>query len=217
MLFAAASILLSAWPHARKPVAKAPEVVISAARNNYFYAGIDNPISALAEGCPSDSLVLTTEKGSIHREGDYFVAHFDSTGVATINAMEKLPGHTLKNIGSDWFRIIPLPLPIVQVGNLPGDSVRAGLFAVQQVLLAHFVSDNLIIDINIPVISYSVKYLSGARNVILERQVKGPSLLPVLDLMQQAKASDTFIFENIMVRMPDGKIHKSGNLIYELY
>jgi gliding motility-associated protein GldM len=98
--------------------------VISVNNMNVFYRGIDNPISIAVPGIASDKIKVSITNGTISgRNGKYVVSVDKGTETVIDVSTEPKPGEN-KKVGSYAFRILRIPAPSVNLGNIHPDCER---------------------------------------------------------------------------------------------
>jgi hypothetical protein len=83
---------------------------------NILYAGIDNPISFAVEKIATKSLVIKTNNGVIKKDLENYIIVPATYGTAEISLF-KIVNRKEILIGSKYFRVKRMPLPIFKIGN----------------------------------------------------------------------------------------------------
>jgi len=104
---------------------------ITPIRNNIVYLGVNNPLTALAEGVSCQSIFLSTENGTLSKTDCYFSYYPKFVDDAKIKILEK-KNNQLKELGYVRLRARDIPPPVAYVGGNSGDTIRLKEFQAQQ-------------------------------------------------------------------------------------
>lgn len=107
------------YPFSNEYIVAQPSVTVSVEEMNVLYIGVDNTVSISASGIPKDNLVPNISNGTIKPEefGDKWIVNIlPGSRTAVITVMLELNG-SMREMGSQRFRIKQLPDPIVTIAN----------------------------------------------------------------------------------------------------
>jgi hypothetical protein len=104
---------------------------ISAPRNQFLYAGMDNSLDVTVCGTNCDNVLLVCDNGRIVRSEDCnFVITRASPGGTTIRMIRVLHGDTAI-VQERWLPVRRIPSPVARVANKTGGNVSAAVFRAQ--------------------------------------------------------------------------------------
>lgn len=197
--------------HSEFMVAK-PSVTISPTKMNVFYTMVQNPVSISAPGIPTENLLPPDISTGIltGSKGNYFVTVSEPGKMVTITVRARIGG-AIKEIGSSVFRVRKLQDPIAKVANLTGGIIEARILKLQAFI--YIESGNAEFNLVYPCLGYT---LSVSRsNEYIPRPASSNGLLTQSskDYFGNLRTGDKVFFDDIKVRMPDGKT-KILNPIY---
>ncbi len=195
-----------------------PSASISATKMNVFYMGLDNPVSVAVSGVPQEKVRATMSGGGgslTSKGGGKYIVRVSSGKEATINVSADLGGGRTRSMGSQKFRIKPIPPPVPTVAGKTGGGIRKGVVKGAPYVVATlkgFVFEG----VKFKIISYKFSTV-GSGNLLEEAPVRGARLTGrALSLLQKARSNQKIFFEDIKAKGPDGRVRNIGSLIFKL-
>jgi len=189
-----------------------PTATIAPVLMNVLYAGIPNDISIAAAGAASQNVTAVSTNGNITRKSNDIwtvTPQLGSDAVITVSA--RLSSGQAQTMGSQTFRVRPLPDPIafLSVTNADGNKSRfrggplakAGLMATETLSAA---IDDGILDIPFNVLRFDVSTTDGMG--ITQRETSDGARFSQRqkDLIRSANRGKTVLITRIVTRGPDG-------------
>jgi GldM C-terminal domain len=172
---------------------QAQKSVVALDKMNVLYMGVTNPVSIAVEGVEDSKLKVTIDNGSIVKNtyGNYnvFTAR---TGLAIVS-IEWQGGKAEKK-----FKVKPLPDPIAMVGNYDQDHFKAETDINLALIVGY---KNLDFDCKSSVVGFKLTRIS-INGEIKEVVVQGSFNRDCLELIQNKKIGDTFIYSDIKCLCP---------------
>ena len=192
-------------------------VSVSATKMNVFYIGVDNPVAVSAAGVPSNQVQVSmtgSGGGSISKnsDGTYNVKVSQQTKLGefayvTVSA----PGLTEKR----EFRVKRIPNPNAKLSNSMGGVMGAGEFKAQKGLFA--VLDNFDFDAKCEIIGYQLVRVPRRQDPLIAANKGGGYNAEARGVVDQAKAGDTYYFENVKAKCPgDASGRDINQLVFKI-
>ena len=192
-------------------------VSVSATKMNVFYIGVDNPVAVSAAGVPSNQVQVSmtgSGGGSISKnsDGTYNVKVSQQTKLGefayvTVSA----PGLTEKR----EFRVKRIPNPNAKLSNSMGGVMGAGEFKAQKGLFA--VLDNFDFDAKCEIIGYQLVRVPRRQDPLIAANKGGGYNAEARGVVDQAKAGDTYYFENVKAKCPgDASGRDVNQLVFKI-
>jgi hypothetical protein len=177
-----------------------PSATIAADKMNVVYLGIDNPISVAAAGISSNDLEVFLSDPSLGELEQVARGKFSiipkKVGMLQIEMKDKRRGRTLARF---QFRVKRIPNPQVRIG-MEASSGSTPAAKLNQMRGLTALLENFDFDAKCTVSSFQLHYYAAdGKNKSLQNTAaafKGE----VLEVIQNAKAGDSFIFSDIKVR-----------------
>ena len=176
---------------------------IAADKMNVLYADVDNPLTIAVENCPSNSIIVKTDNGTISGSKGSYVFRSNQFGKADIILYKKVNGK-LKQIGKNSFRVKLIPDPIAKVGPSAGGKIQRIILKSQQYIRADYAGVD--IDINIPIDSFTVIIIRG--DTCISKELKNYTSKfskELTDALAEIKQSDIVIFKDIYSKRYNGE------------
>lgn len=174
---------------------------IAADKMNILYIGIDNPITISAENNSVNSLIVQTTNGKITGTNGKYIFRSNTIGSAEISLYKKT-NKGLTKIGSSFFRVKNIPIPVFKIGSGSPCMPKPVLANVQFVRAdlenfdfeAHFSIDSFVVCIvpNDGCTFKTIKNIGGEINEEIRNE------------FQQLKEGDVIMFKKIFAKGPDG-------------
>ena len=190
-----------------------PSVTVSPTKMMVMYQELQNPISVAAPGYTSNDIIVTVEGGKLTKDnsgaGNYFVeVDKNARKVLVKTAAKSATGKTV-DLGTQEFRVKPVPDPIVRIGDITGGKVdKESLLGYGRVMAV--MKDFDFEGFNYTVDSYTV---STYRGTFIDKQNKGPKFNDeVVALISNAQSGQRIQFQDICVKSPKGEIRNIGSI-----
>ena len=196
----------------------AQKITVTNDRNNFFYLGLDNPITVIAENCSCKDLVVKTNNGNITGTGCTRIYRGNEVGKTDIIVYKKL-GNKLKKIGENTFRVKIFPPPVFKIGPYGGGYESNNERKVQKVVIANqqYVRadlENFDFDIKYSIDSFSVKvFYNDSAKIKTFFNVTGKISQQISDGFSVLKKDDIVIFYSIFAKGPAGQQYELAPLI----
>lgn len=192
-------------------------VSVSATKMNVFYMGVENPVAVSAAGVPSNQVNVSMAGaggGSISRNGDgTFTVKVtqptrkDEFAYVVVSA----PGLSERR----EFRVKKIPDPVAKLSASMGGVMGSGEFKAQRGLAA--VLENFDFDARCEILGYTLVRVPRRQDPQLEANKSGPYGAGARTLVDQAKAGDTYYFENVKAKCPgDGAGRDINTLVFKI-
>ena len=176
-------------------------IAVAADKMNVLYVGIDNPITIAAENCSNKSLVVKTTNGKLIKENGQYLFRSETIGAAEISVYKNQNGKLTK-LGSTFFRVKALPLPIFKVGS-GRQSVAKVELANQQFVRAEL--EGFDFDAKFPVDSFTVCIVpSDTCSYSVIKNIGNKINDDIRSQFQRLKENDVVIFKKIFAKTPGG-------------
>lgn len=177
---------------------------VSADEMNVFYVGVKNPITVSAAGVPSAQLQVTSKGISMTGSGAKRVVTAKKTGIATIT----LSGGGLTK--TDFkFRVKRIPDPVVKCAGKMDGVVKAGTFKAQLGLIPNL--ENFDFDARCNIQSYVLFYTKKGQDPYAIKGSGNRFSGQVLQVVQKAKANDTYMFTEVKAKCPGDIVARRVN------
>lgn len=184
---------------------------VSVDKNNFFYVGLDNPITVTVENCSCNSLRVKTSNGKIIGSGCSYIYRIDTSIVKNLSnwytyiiVSKKMKGKT-QNLSKFFFRLKSVPDPFPKVGNSIKDNISLEELKNTRLLKAEMESFDY--SINFKVNSFTVSAIRSDSKLCNEINNLGNRFNEeTILLINQLKKNDIIIFDNIFVNGEDGSL-----------
>lgn len=94
------------------------QTVVSASKMNVFYRGVENPLRVSVPGVDPTAVEISVSSGTYRRDGVGYIVVPAQGQVCNVNVYARIDGQR-RSMGTEEFRIKPVPDPFPQVINLP--------------------------------------------------------------------------------------------------
>jgi gliding motility-associated protein GldM len=177
-------------------------VSVSATKMNVFYMGVDNPVTVSAAGVPSNQVQVSMSGaggGSISRNAD---------GTFNVNVSQptRKDEYAYVNVTAPGlsekreFRVKRIPDPVAKLSSSMGGVMGSGEFKAQRGLFA--VLEGFDFDAKCEIVGYTLVRVPRRQDPQLEPNKGSAYGASVRGLVDQAKAGDTYYFENVKAKCP---------------
>lgn len=192
-------------------------VSVSATKMNVFYMGVDNPVAVSAAGVPSNQVNVSMSGsggGSISRNAD-------GTFNVKVTTPTKLGEFAYVNVSAPGltekreFRVKRIPDPVAKLSSSMGGVMNSGEFKAQRGLFA--VLENFDFDARCEILGYQLVRVPRRQDPQVEANKGGPYNAGPKGLVDQAKAGDTYYFENVKAKCPgDASGRDINQLVFKI-
>ncbi|MDQ3015631.1 MAG: hypothetical protein M3R25_02775 [Bacteroidota bacterium] len=192
-------------------------VSVSASKMNVFYMGVPNPVEVSAAGVPSAQVNVSMSGsggGSITRNGD-------GTFTVNVSSPTKLGEFAYINVSAPGlsakkdFRVKRIPDPVAKLSSSRGGVMGAGEFKAQRGLNA--VLENFDFDAKCEIMGYQLVRVPRRQDPQLAANRAGAYGGEARGLVDQAKAGDTYYFEDVKAKCPgDGSGREINQLVFKI-
>jgi len=191
---------------------------------NVFYIGVDNPIECGISGIAGDKINASISGGGAKitpkGNGKFVVRVTEPTKkgefvkVAVSGPKPEFDRDGGSHSESKDFRSKYIPDPIPEIGGKNGGKMRSGEFKVQKGIAATLYGFDF--DAKFEVVSCEVTY-APKRDDLQTKTNQGALFTgDVKALMSQAKPGDSFFFDDIRAKGPDGKTRNLGTIGFSI-
>jgi len=198
------------------------QATISLDKMNVFYVGVDNPITMSASGIQASKLTYSAENCTVTRDAasgvnKYIVRPTKAGQMAKITLFGELPDGSKKS-WENKYRVKNIPDPYPVVAGKKGGAACANEIKVQEAIFAKL--DAFDFDVKFEVISYEIFYVpkrgeplqGNGRNNLLNGAVDQS----VRAVIEKLAPGGKLYFDNIKVKMPDGRIRNVGSIVFNI-
>lgn len=192
-------------------------VSVSASKMNVFYMGVPNPVEVSAAGVPSAQVNVSmtgSGGGSISRNSD-------GTFTVNVTSPTKLGDFAYVNVSAPGltakkeFRVKRIPDPIPKLSNSRGGVMGSGEFKAQRGISA--VLENFDFDAKCEIMGFQVVRVPRRQDPQPAANRGGPYNGDARGLIDQAKAGDTYYFEDVKAKCPgDAQGRDIGQLVFKI-
>jgi gliding motility-associated protein GldM len=199
-------------PFSASYIVAPPSVTISPTKMMVMYQELQNPISIAAPGVTPNDIIVNVEGGKLTKDktaGNYFVEVDKNARKVLVKTSAKAPDGKVHDLGTQEFRVKPVPDPIVRIGDITGGKVdKEALLGYGRVMAV--MKDFDFEGFNYTVDSYTV---STYRGTFIDKQNKGPRFNDeVIALISNAQSGQRIQFQDICVKSPKGEIRNIGSI-----
>ena len=177
-------------------------VSVSATKMNVFYMGVDNPVTVSAAGVPSNQVNVSMSGGG----GGRISRNSDGSFTVNVSSPTRKDEFAYVNVSAPGlserreFRVKRIPDPVAKLSSSMGGVMGAGEFKAQRGLLA--VLENFDFDAKCEVIGYRVVRVPRRQDPMPATNRGGPYGGEARGVVDQAKAGDTYYFEDVKAKCP---------------
>ena len=191
-------------------------VSVSATKMNVFYMGVDNPVAVSAAGVPSAQV-----KVSMSGSGGGTISGSGGTYNVRVTSPTKLGEFAYVNVSAPGlnekreFRVKRIPDPVAKLSSSMGGVMNSGEFKAQRGLFA--VLENFDFDAKCEILGYQLVRVPRRQDPQVEANKGGSYGAQCKGLVDQAKAGDTYYFENVKAKCPgDASGRDINQLVFKI-
>jgi len=177
-------------------------VSVSATKMNVFYTGVDNPVAVSAAGVPSNQVQVSMSGAG----GGSITRNSDGTFNVRVTSPTKKDEYSYVNVGAPGlsekreFRVKRIPDPVAKLSSSNGGVMPSGEFKAQRGLFA--ILENFDFDAKCEIIGYRLVRVPRRQDPIIGTNKAGPYGAECKGIVDQAKAGDTYYFEEVKAKCP---------------
>ncbi len=200
------------------------KAVVSPTKMNVFYIGVDNPIECGISGIAGDKITASIAGlgGTITPLGN---GKFN-VRVKEASTKSKLTKITItgpkpeydraggSHTESKEFRAKFIPNPVLELAGKSGGKIKSGEFKVQKGIVAKLY--DFLFDAKFEVLSCEVTYAPKRDDLQTKSNPSPLFTSDVKALMSQAKPGDSYFFDDVIVRGPDGNKRNLGTIAFSI-
>ncbi len=180
------------------------QAVVSVEKMNVLYRGLENPISVAIAGIDAKNVIVKVDHGLITKKDDvhYLIKPMGSNLQLTLT-VSSIEGKDTAIQGVFSYRVLAVPMPNLIVANVSSASPNSNSISMASLKVnpsLRAAMDNFIFDIKCEVMSFTVSYMDGKKEVT--ESFKG-STIPASLLKNIEKMGNpvTLIFSKVSVKM----------------
>jgi gliding motility-associated protein GldM len=182
-----------------------PSVSVSPDKMNVFYESVENPVTVSAAGFANEDLIVGGSGVQMVKSGKGYIARPTlGQSTCTVNVSAKTSGGGTKAFPPQKFRIKQVPTPVGMVIKKTGDQkVSKGELANTAFVEAYL--EGFDFELPFPVVSFDLT-TAGASG-LLETKSASNNMLTAdqKKMVGRGHPGQRFSFENMRVKMPNGK------------
>ena len=192
-------------------------VAISPTKMNVFYIGVDNPVEISAAGYNSNTLEASMSGaggGKIRRKGD-------GTFVVNVKTPTKRKEYAKVNVTADGvitsknFRVKRVPDPIPKLSGSKGGVMSSGEFKLQRAVFP--ILENFDFETECEIEEFRLVRVPKRGDAIVVYNKGGIYSPESIALVEKARPSDKFYFENIKCKCPgDIRLRDLGVMVFRI-
>ncbi len=190
-----------------------PNVVISPTKMNVFYEALENPVEVSVPGISGSQLKVSFGNCTYRKRGDvYYVKPKPgfAGGKSIVRVSAEVNGKT-RRLGSQEFRIKPLPLPYATFAGKRDGKVRKNLLASQSGVFAEM-GDDFDFELEYKVTQFSISTIKGGF-FVSEMSTSNRLTDAQKDLIKGTTRGSKINVEEIKAIGPDGRNRKLASLV----
>ncbi len=192
-------------------------VTVSASKMNVFYVGVDNPVEVSAAGVPSNQIKVSMSGGG---EG---TIKPDGNGAYIVNVKVPTKKDEYANINvsapglsdSKRFRVKRIPDPVPKLSRSRGGAMGSGEFKIQPGVFP--VLENFDFEARCEVVGFRLVRVPKRQDPLVSDNRGGKYTSESQALVNKAKPTDKFFFEDIKCRCPgDPAPRDIGTMVFNI-
>ncbi|MBS2210053.1 gliding motility protein GldM [Carboxylicivirga mesophila] len=190
-----------------------PNVVISPTKMNVFYEALENPVEVSVPGISGSQLRVSFGNCTFRKRGDVFYVKPKSGfagGKSVVSVSAEINGQ-VRRLGSQEFRIKPLPLPYATFAGKRDGKVRKNLLASQSGVFAEM-GDDFDFELEYKVTQFSISTIKGGF-FVSEASNSNRLTDAQQDLIKGTTRGAKINIEEIKAIGPDGRNRKLASIV----
>ena len=192
-------------------------VSVSATKMNVFYMGVNNPVTVSAAGVPSNQVNVSMSGAG----GGKISRNSDGTFTVNVSSPTRKDEYAYINVTAPGlserreFRVKRIPDPNAKLSSSMGGVMGAGEFKAQRGLVA--VLENFDFDAKCEIMGYRVVRVPRRQDPMPATNRGGPYGGDARGVIDQAKAGDTYYFEDVKAKCPgDASGREINTLVFKI-
>jgi len=192
-------------------------VSVSATKMNVFYMGVDNPVAISAAGVPSNQVSVSMSGAG----GGSITKNSDGTYNVRVTSQTKKDEYAYVNVTAPGlnekreFRAKRIPDPVAKLSNSNGGVMASGEFKAQRGLFA--ILEGFDFDAKCEIIGYRLVRVPRRQDPIIGTNKAGQYGAECKGIVDQAKAGDTYYFEDVKAKCPgDASGRDINQLVFKI-
>ena len=169
--------------------------------DKYLLIGIQNPLITVAENCSIDSIILTTDNGTIEKHHSQFMIMPSKVGFASIT-LKKVSNHDTIIIGNSKLAVKYFPDPVIYVANKKEGTIDKDILAAQIGLMNRSTYEG--IEISFIIESFKLVIIRDTVSIFIKNYSGNKFGKDFIDICPSLKKSDLIIFSQIKAKGADG-------------
>ena len=191
-------------------------VAVSPLAMNVFYIGVDNPVSVTAAGVPSDKIKVSmggSGGGTIKRGGGNYIVNVTKPTAAGQFAKVNVSAPGLNE--SRDFRVKRIPDPVPKLSKSRGGGMSSGEFKVQPGVFP--ILENFDFDAKCKIAGFRIVRVPKRQDPQVVSNQGGKFTSEAKALINKAKATDTYFFEEIKCKCPGDPANRDlGGMVFKI-
>lgn len=192
-------------------------VSVSATKMNVFYIGVDNPVAVSAAGVPSAQVNVSMSGAG----GGRIARNSQGTYTVNVSSPTRKDEYAYVNVTAPGlserreFRVKRIPDPVAKLSSSMGGVMGAGEFKAQRGLFA--VLEAFDFDAKCEIMGYRVVRVPRRQDPMPATNRGGPFGGDARGVVDQAKAGDTYYFEDVKAKCPgDASGREINQLVFKI-
>ena len=181
-----------------------PSYTISAKKMNVFYVGVSNPVSISISGIQNEDLIASISCGTIERSPDNndWIVNLSPECTEAVISISAMVNEQRKDLGYKRFRVKQLPDPVATIANKSSGSINRDIMIVAGALSPKMPED-FEFDHSFVISSFTMTLQKGFKVYHFD---SGNAYLTdeMIEQIKRTNKGQNIVFENIIVRDPDG-------------
>jgi len=190
-------------------------VVVSPDKMNVLYIGVDNPLSVSVPGFGPDKVSASIPGATMRSKGGgKYIAKVRRPGKVNVNVSVKDEEGKSKVVGKAKFRVKRVPDPVPSVAGQSGGSIKTSTFKAQAGIIAELKDFDF--DLRFRIVSFEMLYSKPRADLVSAKGTNERFTPKMKAMIKRAKPGDTFVFNDVKAKGPDGTTRKIGSISFIL-
>jgi gliding motility-associated protein GldM len=176
-----------------------PMATISATQMNVFYRGVPNPLSVSVPGVAPQNVSVSCTGCTVQGSNGNYTVTAGTGNKATINVSARMPDGSVRSMGTQDYRVKPIPTPPVTLSGVESNKTISKTVLLNGGLVPDL--NSFLFNFPVTIRSYDIFCTGGFG----ENGVQGNTLSQrAKNVIQGLPKGAKVYFDNIKVGMPDG-------------
>ncbi len=175
--------------------------VVAPTKNNFLYAGLENPLAIAVPGVDANSILVKAENGHIEKVGDvnYSIVPDPGFRQATIEVFSVNNENDTVSHGKALFRVLQIPMPDLflcnqKIHQSDTISIRKGELRAMPIL--EYRHENFDYEVLTNIVSFAISFKK--ENELIKRAVKGYKIpVDIINELISISEPTKVVLENI--------------------